>query len=334
VQTWQKEINDSGGINGRQIVLKTVDNQFTADGAIAACKEIESNGTFMAVTIAGFTAQDDCLDAAGIPVLDIGPAYLKSSWKNVLAFHFGPAYVPAYVSFLKSSYMNAAAKTVGIVYNGDIPQIASEFEPLKAELKREGFRLVNAEKVTSNQASFVPEMSRMQAAGAQLVMLDVATEAPGVVRDAKAIGYAPQWYLGTFGGSLDVNSQAANELFRGIRGVNFSQTVDSSGFAAFLAKVRKYQGDAIAQSADGGDAGIYALSDIAGGLLQLAGRNFTRRSFMTSALTISQYDRVHIYPPFTLRGKSVPVGNQALFPVECCNSGYTFKVIGPAKEHF
>src|SRR5438477_170258 len=63
VLTWQAEVNGGGGIHGRKVVLKKVDNKGTADGAVAACKEELSNGSFASLEVVGTTAETDCVDA-------------------------------------------------------------------------------------------------------------------------------------------------------------------------------------------------------------------------------------------------------------------------------
>src|SRR5206468_524274 len=144
------------------------------------------------------------------------------------------------------------------VYVGDIPGIVALYKAVAAEMPKEGLKLVHSEQVASNQTSFVPEMSRMRSSGAEVVLLLVALEGPGVVRDAKAIGYTPQW---------------------------------------------------------------------------VAGPTLTRQSFLAGAWTVDHYDN-GLVAPYTLKGKSEPVGAYGLFPVVCCKSDYTFRMLGPAAERF
>jgi ABC-type branched-subunit amino acid transport system substrate-binding protein len=332
VETWQREVNTNGGIYGRQINLIKVDNQLSAEGATTACKEAKSNGSFMVVNLKGFTAETDCEDAAGLPVFDNQPSYLKP-WKGVFANMHPPLFAPAEVSFLKSSWMGAGTKKIGIVYLGDQAENKAEYEAVAAELRQQGLQLVDAEKVTTNQASFVAEMSRMQASGAQTVLLYVNLEGPGIVRDAKAIGYTPQWFGGTLGTSNDLSAKAGNEQFRGLRALRPYTTTDTPAFAAYVEKVRKYEGDSAAQSADAIDMPGYAFFDILGQMLKLTGPNLTRQTFVAGAKTIDHYDN-HLLGSFTLKGKNVPVGLSALFPIECCAPNYTYKGLGPAQERF
>jgi ABC-type branched-subunit amino acid transport system substrate-binding protein len=331
LEVWQKEINAAGGIFGRQIELVKVDNQLTPDGAVAACKEVESNGSFMNfIIVSPGDTEVDCEDAAGIPVVYQSASALKP-WKNVLVVSSHAASAPTQVSMLKSSYMNAGDKKIGIFYTGDLTQLDLSYKAHVAELEKQGLNLVHSEKVTLNQTSFVPEMSRMKDAGAEVVMLITGFEASGIVRDATAIGYTPEWFATATFASSDAQAKAIGEAYLGVRGARFQTTSDTAVFAAFLEKVRKTGGDAA--SADTTDAQVYAFADVMGEMLRLAGPDLTRPGFVAAAKTIENYTgELELLGPFTLKDRQV--GLLAEFPVECCNSDNTFKSLGPAKESF
>ncbi|MEY2433552.1 MAG: branched-chain amino acid transport system substrate-binding protein, partial [Acidimicrobiaceae bacterium] len=241
---WQKQVNANGGIYGRKITLAKVDNQGTADGAIAACKEVASNGSFMVWNMEGaVSAEDDCENAAGIPVLDANPPFMDPSWQTVLAINLSTSFVPAEVSFLKSDYMQAGGNKIGIVYAGDKEGYVLWYEATAAELKAQGMSLVHSEKIVSNQASYVSEMSRMKASGAQTVMLYVTADAPLIIGNARAVDYSPQWYGGTAEGTVsDTFAQAAGPEFQGVYGTRFWTTTESEAYARYLSIVRQYGG--------------------------------------------------------------------------------------------
>lgn len=339
IQLWQQEVNASGGIHGRRIILTEVDNQNTADGAIAACKEARSNNTFMVfILLTATTAEDSCEDAGGLPVFDVAPSALEP-WSNVLVAHYVPTLAATEVSFLKSSYMNSGGKKIGIVYNGDLPINVAEYKAVAAELGKQGLKLVHVEKVTTAQSSFVSEMSRMKAAGAQTVLQFVILEGPGIIRDAKAIGYTPQWYCGSgVGTCADLVAQTGHEALAGIRGLRSYTTTETSAYASFVAKQRKYNGDSAATSTNTQQMLFYAQADILGQMLKLTGPKLNRSSFLTAARTIKHYDN-HYVAPFTLKarqvgGKQVWVGDFGLYAVECCNSNRTYRTLSPPRQQF
>src|SRR5213078_3559015 len=44
--TWVDDVNAHGGIYGRKVVAKKVDNQDTVEGGVSACKTIQNNGSY------------------------------------------------------------------------------------------------------------------------------------------------------------------------------------------------------------------------------------------------------------------------------------------------
>jgi branched-chain amino acid transport system substrate-binding protein len=335
VVTWQKEVNSNGGIFGRQVKLVQVDNQGSADGAIAACKTAQSNGGFMVFNVTGaFVAEDSCEDQAGVPVLDANPSFMDGGWHNVIGGTLATLFSRAEVSFLKSHYMNAGDKKIGIVYTGDVERYAAEYNSTSAELRAQGVQLVHAEKIAQNQTSFVSEMSRMKSSGAQVVLMYVGLEGAGIIRDARAIGFNPQFYAGPNSGAVsDLGAKSGGPQFQGVMGTRFYATTETPAYANFVAKVRKYNGDSAASSVQDFELATYGMADTLGKMLQLAGPNLTRQSFVAGAKTIDNYENGYLVP-FTLKGKPVMAGEYELFPLTCCQSNYTWKTIGPYAEQF
>jgi branched-chain amino acid transport system substrate-binding protein len=332
---WQKQINANGGIHGRQITLVKVDNQGTADGAIAACKEATGNGSFMVWNMEGAVgAEDDCEDAAGMPVLDANPPYMKPSWQNVIAINVSTGFVPAEVSFLKSHYVNAGADKIGIVYASDKEGYVLWYDAMVRELKAQGLQMVHSEKIVSNQASYVSEMSRMKASGAQLVMLYVEADAPLIIQNAAAIGYQPKWYGGTAEGTVsDTFAQAGGPAYQGLLGTRFWTTTESDAYSRYVGIVRKYNGDAAAAETNGNDVGVYGHADTLGKVFDLAGPDLTRQAFMAAAKSLTGYYNGYLVP-FTLANKQPLVGEAAVFPIQCCKSDHTWYTLGPPEERF
>src|SRR6185295_19190882 len=110
--------NASGGIYGRKIVLKKVDHKETADGGVAACKEVTSNGSFIAAVPEGTDANVtavNCLDAAGIPTVyfaaDADPKW-KLAFADSLSSSQGGTLLASYVK----NALNAGGKKIGVMY--------------------------------------------------------------------------------------------------------------------------------------------------------------------------------------------------------------------------
>ena len=112
--TWVNEVNARGGIHGRRIVVKKVDNRSTPEGAVAACKEEKTNGSFAVIGLASTSAELDCLDDGRIPALGLGSDRDPESWKGVRTVESMPSVGAAVARFAKAR-MAAADKKVGVV---------------------------------------------------------------------------------------------------------------------------------------------------------------------------------------------------------------------------
>lgn len=133
------------------------------------------------------------------------------------------------------------------------------------------------------------------------------------------------------GDSIDLAAQASPATYRGIRGVREVTTTESPEYGAYLAKVRKYRGEAAAESADITDGNVYALCQILGKMLDVAGATLTRASFLAGARTIEGF-QTGLLGPFTLKGRQI--GILALRPIECCKTDGTFRSLGGFAELF
>jgi branched-chain amino acid transport system substrate-binding protein len=331
VEVWAKEVNEAGGIHGRMIELVKVDNQNTPEGAIAACEEVKSNGSFMVIGLVQLPAENDCYDEAGIPVVDRLAAELDPDWTYVLAEFHQPAIAGPIVSFVQSDEVGGAGQPVGIVYTGDQAQNVAEFEAIATELDAQGVELAHSEKVATGQASYVAEMTRMRDNGAEVVIMSLVTESPGVLRDAASIGYEPIWVADNLGASTDVLCMAAGRLCEDVFGLRLTTGTNDDAHAAYVEKVRSLQGDDAAGTADTIDSGIYATADHVGAVLEAAGEDLTRDTFLEAARSMEPYDN-GLEGPFTFA--DADVGIEALFPLRCCNPDGTFEVLGPAAAQF
>jgi len=74
VGTWVDDVNAHGGINGRKVIAKKIDNKDTVEGGVAACKTIKTNGSYLAVSIVGSAAPTSARRTASTaPALRAGP---------------------------------------------------------------------------------------------------------------------------------------------------------------------------------------------------------------------------------------------------------------------
>jgi branched-chain amino acid transport system substrate-binding protein len=330
LETWQADINANGGIHGRQVVLKRVDHKETADGGIAACKEVTSNGSFVAMVPEGIEANltaITCLDAAGIPSLYFA-ATIDPSWElafsDVVTSGQGGAILASYVA----GPLQAGDRGVGVIYVNQLAykEAADTFAARGQEL---GLAVVGMEPVEPNQGSFTPQLLRLREAGAEILVISATAEAVGILRDARALGWRPQ--IAGWGYTFDFITAAGRDLFRDVTGLRTSAAVDSPAYGPYAERMAA-NGHARSRDLDTEAFLAYGHGALLGELLQRAGPQPTRASFVTGAEGIQGYDN-GILPPITY-GPGDHVGADAAFPVTCCNSDWTWRSDGPARSSF
>jgi ABC-type branched-subunit amino acid transport system substrate-binding protein len=328
--TWRDDVNARGGIYGRKVELVPIDNQNSAEGGIAACKKALSSGAFLAFAAAStFGTETNCLDKAGqlsmyFSAFERVTKDFSSSW-GVLSP--AEAIGRANARFVRSQ-LGGGTKKIGVIYVGGTASevAANEF---MAEAKKLGMNVVDKEVIEENQATYTSQVLRLQQSGAEVVGLFAILESVGVLRDARAIGYTPQWT--GWGFTLDIVSRAARDLAKGMKGLKNANTADSDAAARMRAKMTKY-GRSTA-NADGETLMFYGYGVVIERVLREAGPNLTRASYVAALARIRGYDpEGAIAPVGWPNGQSQ--GTDMMFPVECCDSNWNWKSLGPPASNF
>jgi branched-chain amino acid transport system substrate-binding protein len=324
--TWMDDVNEAGGIHGRQVALKKVDHKETADGGVAACKEAISNGSFIAMIPEGVEATltaVSCLDAAGMPTYYYAPT-VDPSWRhafsNTPTSEQGGHQLASYVA----GPLGGRGAKVGVVYvnQASYKAAADAFVP---EAKRLGVDVAVVEAVEANQASFTAPLLRMQEAGVEIVVISATAEAIGIVRDARSLGYDAA--LTGWGFQFDFITAAARDLFSGVTGLRSFAATDSAAFERYAARMEERgRGRDRVDDLEGFTAYGHGLTVSA--VLEAAGQNPTRASVVSGSESIRDFDN-GVMAPFSWAPDD-HVGAHGTFPIVCCNADYTWKTAGPA----
>jgi branched-chain amino acid transport system substrate-binding protein len=328
--TWRDAVNATGGINGRKIVLEQVDDQFTVAGAVAACKTVQSNGSFAAITPSLFDAGLACLDEARIPAMQItmnsDPA--TTGWKNVRTIGLAGSLGRTLAQFVVGTNgLNRTGHKVGVIYVSDQASTNATAQGFMATAKSLGLQ-VHAEKIVLGQPSFTSELQRIKDSGADTVAIIAVADAIGIMRDAAAIHFSPTW-TGTWFDADEVAAVAA-AAFTGIKAVRNAPSADTPAFQDYKAIVAKYGETNVPPTTT--MASVYGSLLVMQKALELAGRNLTRQSYLAAFDQIKNLE-TGLDPPLSF-GPSKFVGADALFPVECCNADKTWKGLGPSRTTF
>ncbi|MEA3019306.1 MAG: branched-chain amino acid transport system substrate-binding protein, partial [Actinomycetota bacterium] len=192
LDVWVKEINSTGGINGRKVNIVKVDNQFTADGSITACKEITSNKSYMSVLYAGYASESSCLEKAGVPELNFLADQVDPAWKFQHYAQSVNIWGRNAASLIQTVLKRGKTK-IGVIYLQDLAYGFNAKDAFLGRAKELGLNVVGVEGVNQNQASFVAQLQRLQAKGAETVVSFVILEIIGLLRDARSLGFSPTW---------------------------------------------------------------------------------------------------------------------------------------------
>lgn len=325
IATWQDDVNKAGGINGRKVVLEKVDHKETADGGVAACKEALSNGTLFAMVPEGVEATltaVSCMDAAGMPTFYYS-ATTDPKWKVAFADIVTSAQGGTSMASFVRNRLGGAGKKVGVIYVNQASYKAFA-DTMVAEAKRIGVDVAKPESVEPNQASFTSQLLRLREAGVQILVISATTDAVGILRDAKSMGWSPL-FTG-WGFQFDFVTAAGRNLFDGVAALRGYATVDSPAFANYAARMQANgRGRNRTDDLEGFSAYGHAL--LMGEAIKRAGTSPSPQTVISGTESIKGYDNGILGPITWALGDHV--GSLATFPTVCCNPDYTWKRTGP-----
>jgi ABC-type branched-subunit amino acid transport system substrate-binding protein len=326
--TWRDEVNGRGGINGRRIVIQKVDDQFTVEGSVAACKAIQSNGSFAAFTQSLFDNGLACLDQAGVPSLEEGislPNPDGLGWRYIRSMFSANGAGGTLARFIPSAQgLGRAGHKVGIIYVDDNPDLREAANSFIAVGRQVGLE-VHAEKIVTNQPTFTAQLQRLRDAGVDTIAMGCVFESVGILRDAKALAYNPVWTGYLF--NADEVAAAGAAVFQGIKAPRIWTGADSAAFQQYKQTVAKY-GETTGPTTT--NYGGYASLLVMQRALELAGRDLTREKFLAAFNQIQNFDSGG-FPPVSYSPGHI-IGTDQLFPLQCCNADSTWKSIGPSSS--
>jgi ABC-type branched-subunit amino acid transport system substrate-binding protein len=316
--TWIDDVNAHGGIYGRRVVVNKIDN-----------KTIQTNGSYLAVSIVGFGGADvsasDCLDRAGITTLGLNLSGWSNAWAHVYSAGDAAKQGKPMASFIRN--VIGEHGKIGVIHTNDPVNNAAR-AGVVGEMQRLGMDVVHEETVAVNQGSFVAELSRMRTAQAATVALLVNTnEVLGILRDAKAIGYTPNW-TGDFW-PLDETATAARSLFDGIKATRNYASTNAPAFASYSAKAKQYGHASVVNSTT---MALYGIALLAGQVLQNVGPTPSKGALGPAIEAITNYNNgITMELSF---GSGVRVADVGMWPIECCNPDNTWKGLGDPRSAF
>ena len=194
------EINEAGGINGKQIEYRFEDDQNDAEKAVNAYNTLKDWGMQMLV---GTTTTAPCIAVAGKTASDnmfqITPS---ASSPDVLSSGFGNIFQVCFTDpnqgIASAQYIaeNKLATKIGIIYDSSDVYSSGIEEKFEAEAKTQGLNIVSKAAFTADsKTDFGTQLQKAKDAGADLLFLPIYyQEASIILKQADTMGYKPKFF--------------------------------------------------------------------------------------------------------------------------------------------
>ena len=284
-------VNAKGGVNGRKIVLKTLDDGYESNRAAENTKKLINDEKVFAL----FGYVGTPTSAASMPIFTeakvpfVGPftgAELLRNPVNKYVFNVRASYydeTEAIVQHLTAMSVNKIA----VFYQNDAYGQAG-LAGVERALKKRGLEIAAKGTVERNTVEVKAAVGTMAKAQPQaVVMISAYKSCAAFIKEMKAAGSNPTFWNVSFVGSKAL----AKELDKDGRGVQISQVVpfpwDSS-----VPVVKEYRALLEAQKGEPGFGTLegYIAAKVTVEGLRRAGKNLTRESFMKALESLDNYD--------------------------------------------
>lgn len=292
-QLYFDHINSQGGINGRRIEMRTLDDGYEPDRAAANTKQlIEKDGVF---ALFGYVGTPTSLAAlqisnpAKVPFVGAftGAEALRTP-HNRLVFNVRASYGDETEKIVEQ-FTSLNVRNIAVFYQNDAYGKAGLAGMEKAMNKR-GLKLVATGTVERNSSDVATAVNAIAAAKPDMVvMISTYKSCAAFIKAMRAAGSASQFYTVSFVGSRAL----ANELGSSGAGVGIAQVVPFP-WAGTVPVVREYQ-RLLGKSGSGRDVSFTSLEGFIAAKVfvegvRRAGKELTRDRLVSSLESLRSYD--------------------------------------------
>jgi ABC-type branched-subunit amino acid transport system substrate-binding protein len=287
-----QQVNAAGGVNGRKIELRSLDDGYESDRAAANTRKLLDDGVFLLFGYVGTptsNASKPIFTAAKVPF--VGPFTGAESLRNPLN---------RYIFNIRASYYDETEKIVGQLVGQTLGRIAVFYQNddygkaglagVERAMQRRDLKIVatgTVERNTTEVAAAVAAISKADPQG--VVMISAYKSCAAFIKAMRAAGQNPQFMNVSFVGSKAL----AHETGTAGRGVGISQVVPFP-WNLSARVVKDYQQ---ALSASTGKQN-YSFTSLEGYIaarvlvegLRRTGKDLTREKFIAAMEDIRDFD--------------------------------------------
>ena len=244
---WFKYVNDNGGINGRKVTYKMVDDKYEPARTKTAVKRfIERDECFAIVSPLGSAPTSAVIDyivSKDVPLVGAGTGAAKNlTIKSPWVFPLYPSYFTEGKQMVRFAKEVFGATKVAVLYQND-PSGKTHMAGIKSVLDKYGVTVTDAEGYEPKEVDVSSQVIKMKQSGAQAVICSCAPEPAAKFYTERAkLGWKVPVVNVFFGKSPKVAELAGNKAVEGVYFSTIFRDFDSPAAQIQLAKkiLKKY----------------------------------------------------------------------------------------------
>ena len=218
---WFKHINDNGGINGRKIEFRMIDDKYEPARTKTAVKRfVERDDCFAIVSPLGSAPTSAVIDYIvdkNVPLIGAGTGAEKNlTIESKWVFPLYPSYYTEGQQLVKFAKEVFGASKIAVLYQND-PSGKTHMSGIKSVLEAEGVEVLAAEGYEPKEVDVSSQVIAMKASGAEAVICSCAPEPAAKFYTERAkLGWDVPVVNVFFGKSPKVAELAGNDAVNGV----------------------------------------------------------------------------------------------------------------------